>query len=240
MGLMKVSKLLIVMVLPVLVFAGTGPRASFDKDGHDYGRVMYGETVTEEFILTNTGDETLVIEKIKSSCDCTRAVKGSSEIPPNGNTKIVAAFDTTGLKPGRTKREIIVQTNDPQTPLTKLTLLAEVVRELTVDPPSLALRLPEEAAGATFSLKIKNLADKPCTVKGLQVPEGEIEAGMQPQVLVVEPHATEELNITVKLPNEPDRNYYMGRMVLLTDHARESAIDVRFLIHREKEKQKAK
>lgn len=235
MRVTKIMNLIILLSIPGFIFAGTGPRAKVDKDSHDYGRIMYGETVTEEFVITNTGDETLVIEKIKSSCDCTRALKGSSEVPPNGKTKIVAAFDTTGLKPGRTKREIIVHTNDPQNPAIKLTLLADVVREIIVDPPTLALRLPEEAAGALFSLKVTNLSDKPCSIKGLQVPEGEVEASMSPQQSVIEPRRTQELAITVRLPHDPQRNYYLGRMVLLTDHARESEIDVRFLIHRQKE-----
>ncbi|MEJ2717374.1 MAG: DUF1573 domain-containing protein [Deltaproteobacteria bacterium] len=85
----KAGLLVVLLILPLMVYAATGPRISFDKETHDYGDVQYGDTVTEEFDFTNTGDKTLVIDKLRATCGCTKAIKGSSEVPPGGKSSIV-------------------------------------------------------------------------------------------------------------------------------------------------------
>jgi hypothetical protein len=107
--------LAILLTVPPLVGAGTGPIIDFDDEGHDYGRVMYGDKVTHEFTLTNTGDETLTIEKLESTCGCTKAVKGASEVPPHEKTHILASFDTSGLKAGKNRRRFL-SSNDLRDP----------------------------------------------------------------------------------------------------------------------------
>ncbi len=230
---MRIGRLIALVALlnlSVFAVAGTGPRISFDKDSHDYGRVLSGDTVTEEFTFTNTGDETLIIEKLRSSCGCTKAVKGSREVPPQGTSKIVAAFDTTGLRPGRKIKKIYVHTNDPTKPVVELKLLADVVREIHVEPSSIAKELPAFTETITFPMKIENSSKKPCTVKGVKVPKDGLRVLLKPGNIVVKPDATVPFELELKLQKEPGRHYYMGKILLVLDHPKEPEIEIRYFI----------
>ncbi|MDQ7781348.1 MAG: DUF1573 domain-containing protein [Desulfomonilaceae bacterium] len=218
------------IILSVSGFAVAGPKISFEKESHDYGRVLSGETVTEEFTLTNIGDETLIVEKLRSSCGCTKAVKGSREVPPNGKTKIVAAFDTTGFSPGRKIQTVYVHTNDPNTPVAKLKLLADIVREITVEPSSIAKQLPAFVDTVTIPMKIGNSSKKPCTVKGVKFPKDGLSARLKPASIVVDPDSTVPFELEMNLTKEPGRHYYMGKLLLVIDHPREPEIEIRYLI----------
>ncbi|HMK36861.1 MAG TPA: DUF1573 domain-containing protein [Desulfomonilaceae bacterium] len=229
---MRILRMVLFLILTVTVpsVAAHGPNISFDKEEHDYGKVSYGDTVTDEFVLTNTGDQTLVIDKLESSCGCTKAVKGSSEVPPNGHTKIVAEFDTTGLKAGKKQKTVSVYSNDPQRPVVKLTLLADVVRDVNVEPPTLATTLGQYSETVSFPLKITNSSDKPVTVQKLMNLPGTAPGVLQPGRIVVAPHSTVPFHIVVGLKEEPGRLYWVGRYHLLTDHPREKEIDIRYLV----------
>lgn len=222
--------MMVIVMLPVLALAGKGPRITFDKTNHDYGKVLYGETVTEEFTFTNSGDEPLIIEKLSSSCGCTKAVKGSREVPPKGKSKIVAAFDTTGFRPGRKVQTVTVHSNDPNTPEVTLTLSADVVREINVEPPSLAKQLPTFVSTISFPMHIGNSSDKTCTVKGFRPQPDGVQTFLKPSEISVEPGGKTPFSLVFRLKKEPGRHYYMGKVVLLTDHPKEKEAEIRYLI----------
>jgi hypothetical protein len=230
MPVLKTLILGLLLLVPGAAYAGSGPRITFDKNDHDYGKVRYGQTVTEEFTFTNTGDEKLVIEQLRSSCGCTKAVQGSSEIPAGGKSKIVASFDTTDLKPGMKQKMIYVHSNDPEKPVVKLVLIADVVKEVNISPPSLAKKLAGFAETVTFPVKISNTSDVEVAVKGLQVNAADVTAELEPHRVQVKPHGNGTFDVVLKLEKDPARHFYMGRLMVLTDHPKEKQIELGYLI----------
>jgi hypothetical protein len=230
---MRIAKPIIIMavaVLPCLALAGQGPRITFDKYSHDYGKVLYGETVTEEFSLTNTGDETLIIEKLRSTCGCTKAVHGSQEIPPMGRSKIVAAFDTTGLRQGKKSQSVFVHSNDPNNPVVKLTIEAEVIREIIVEPPTVARQLVTFVDSVSFPMQITNSSGKDCAVTGIkEQPEG-VQVYLNPARIIVGPGQKVPFTLVLKPAKEPDRHLYLGTLLLTMDHAKEKEAEIRYLL----------
>jgi hypothetical protein len=223
---------LIMLSGPAVIAAGGS--ISFDKESHDYGRVLYGNSVKHQFVISNTGTQTLTIEKLHATCGCTRTMKGSSEIPPGGKTTLEAEFDTNGLRPGRKEKSIYVHSNDPIRPVVRLTLLADVVRDMSVEPPSLARHLTKFEDTISFPMKLHNSADKPYSVTGIKSPSGSLPGALQPSMVRADPGATVPFTLTLNLTRDIDRYYYMGSIVLETDHPRESEIEVRYLIKVEK------
>jgi hypothetical protein len=43
----------------------------FDKESHNFGKVVLGTPVSVNFKFTNTGDQPLIISGVESSCGCT-------------------------------------------------------------------------------------------------------------------------------------------------------------------------
>lgn len=226
----KTGPLMVLLILPLMVCAATGPKISFDKESHDYGDVQYGDTVTEEFGLTNTGDKTLVIEKLRATCGCTKAVKGSREVPPGGKSSIAAEFDTNGLSPGTKKQTIMVHSNDPERPIVKLTLLARVVRHVTVTPAVLAKKLPTFTNTLTFPLKISNSSEKPVTIERIESKGSGVTAALKPKKIVVEPGGKVPFHVVMTLDKEPGRYLYPGRLLIHADHDREKQISINYFV----------
>ncbi len=225
-------------LLLILLYAGLGtaggPKIAFDNEAYDFGRVLYGETVKHEFVVTNAGDQVLRIEKLQATCGCTRTIKGKAEVPPKGKTVIEAEFDTTGLRPGRKEKSIYVHSNDPVRPVVKLTLLADLVRDINVAPPSLARQLSKLEKKIAFQMKLENSSDRTYCITGIKSPPGSVAASLEPEVVRAEPGSTTLFKLVLNLDAEQDRFYYMGRLFLETDHPREHEIELPYLIKVEK------
>lgn len=213
---------------------GGGPKIAFDNEAYDFGKVLYGDTMKHEFVVTNAGDQVLRIEKLHATCGCTRTIKGDVEIPPGGKTSIEAEFDTTGLRPGRKEKSIYVHSNDPVRPIVKLSLLADLVRDINVAPPSLARQLSKLEEKVVFQMKLENSSDKPYSIIGIKSPPGSVSASLEPQPVHAASGATAAFKLVLNLGDEQDRFYYMGRLLLETDHPREPEIEIRYLIKIEK------
>lgn len=228
MRIVNVATLLTLLALPL--WSAAAPKISLDKKSHDYGPVRYGETVTQEFTVTNTGDQTLVIQQLRSSCGCTKAIKGSNSISPGAETKVVASFNTRGLSPGRKRQSIFVDSNDPERPSVRLTLLAEVVKELDVDNFSLVKSLPAHVETVSFPVKVSNSSDKAYTVKGIRSDSQSVHASLNPRELLVQPKSSEMITIELRLEKDSQRHYYAGGLALETDHPLEKEIDMRYFV----------
>ncbi len=235
-GLIKNVIAVTFLLTTSLAMAGDGPSIEFDKLRHDYGSIRYGETVTAEFPFVNNGNQTLIIKNLHSTCGCAKAVEGSREIPPKGSSKIMASFETDGLKAGRKEKSIMVSTNDPVNPVVKLTLVADVIRELAIDPLTLGKKVSVNAETVSFPIKIANSSDKTYHVTGLKTLAGELSAIMNPAMLEIGPHREASLEVVVKLDPEPDRAFYAGKIDLVTDHPQESDTELKYLIQVEKKK----
>jgi hypothetical protein len=219
----------VVILVGGSVSAIAKPVVSFDKETHDYGRVLYGDVVKEEFTLTNLGNENLVIEKLESSCGCTKAVHGNSVVPPKGHTKIVASFDTDGLRPGKKQKTVTVFTNDGEKPETKLTLTADVARELYAEPMNLALSLDEYKENVAFALKVTNESDRPLKLESITC-ECATPPVMDPSEATIQPHTSLPLELKLQLKKDPGREFYNGKFLIRTTHPREKVIEIRYLI----------
>ncbi len=95
------------------------PRAVFKETSHDFGKVKQGDVVTHEFVFTNEGGSTLVVEKVETTCGCTAALVSEKKIAPGKEGRIKTTFDTRGYS-GRLSRYIYLVSNDGEDPRREL------------------------------------------------------------------------------------------------------------------------
>ena len=86
-----------------------GPAIEVNKDIHDYGMVEYAGNGTCEFVITNTGDEPLVIQSAKASCGCTVPSFPKEPIAPGASATITVKYDTK--RPGSINKSIKITSN---------------------------------------------------------------------------------------------------------------------------------
>jgi cytochrome c553 len=81
--------------------------------------------VKHAFQVQNKGGSALIIKEAKPTCDCTTVKLDKTQVPGGKSTDLVVIVDTT-MKMGEIKKEILISTNDPLHPQSKVTVIAQV------------------------------------------------------------------------------------------------------------------
>lgn len=101
--------------------SGAGlPVIEFEKDIHDFGKLIAGEKAVVNFKFTNTGDEDLVISQVKSSCGCTVPRYPREAIKPGEGGSIKVTFDSSGRKGMQNKAITIVSNCQPNSTVIRI------------------------------------------------------------------------------------------------------------------------
>lgn len=103
--------LIAVFVFSCVFYSNAQADIQFKESGHDFGTIKAGtDTLWYNFSFTNTGNEPLQIQDVKTSCDCTLAQWPKTPIMP-GKTAIVRGGFKIENKSGVFEKNIIVITN---------------------------------------------------------------------------------------------------------------------------------
>ncbi|MDO4225338.1 MAG: DUF1573 domain-containing protein [Bergeyella zoohelcum] len=104
------------LVLGALIFSGiffaSAQSISFDNNTIDYGTIKNGADGQRFFIVKNTGNKPLIINKVQASCGCTTPEWDKAPILPGKTTKIKVGYNTK--LNGDFKKMIEVYSNDPE------------------------------------------------------------------------------------------------------------------------------
>lgn len=148
----------------VLLVAGPGlasgqPKIKFKETAWDFGKVKQGEVLSHEFVFTNEGDATLVIQRVSTSCGCTAALVSADRIPPGKEGRIGIKFDTRGYG-GPVKKLVYVDSNDPDGQHRTIEVGADIeippAPRIDLDPYNVDVGLVVEGEDIKADLKIMN------------------------------------------------------------------------------------
>lgn len=148
-----------------------GPVARFTpiESRHDFGTILADKAVQHTFRFKNTGEAPLTITSATGSCHCTVPALSKLTYAPGEEGEIPVTFDPRGRAAGQVSQRITVVSNDPASPTTVLTIDANLVPVVNVEPRLIAFnqipkgesrrvdivftgRIPEFAiTGATFN-----------------------------------------------------------------------------------------
>ena len=83
------------------VLSNQGAMIVIDKDVHDYGTFMQGDTAAAvcEFEIKNTGNEPLILSKCRPSCGCTIPACPEKPIAPGQSVTITVKYDSNRVGP---------------------------------------------------------------------------------------------------------------------------------------------
>ncbi|HAJ33631.1 MAG TPA: hypothetical protein DCK79_09745 [Candidatus Atribacteria bacterium] len=101
------------------------PTISLSEEEWDFGKIKEDERPVHIFTIKNTGREELIISRVRSSCGCAATMLSSDNIQPGKSAELKVTFNPTGYN-GLVKKNIYIESNDPQLPKTKVTITTEV------------------------------------------------------------------------------------------------------------------
>lgn len=177
--------------------AWAAPAVSVSQPDYDFGTIYQGEKIRHSFIFANSGKETLVVEKVSSSCGCTAALASAKALAPGGSGEIQATFDSTRFR-GAVSKTVYLYTNDPARPVVQLQLKGKIQEELVISPQQVDFGAvtPKRTVKSTVSLI--NQGRQEIRLDGLETTTPELAARLGAEVVPPGGKVTVELTLTPK------------------------------------------
>lgn len=112
-----------------------GKKASlvFSEKHHDFGKIVDVDEQTAVFKFTNTGDKVVKILDKKATCGCTVPDLAKTEFQPGESGEIAVSYNARG-KHGKQNQTVTLTTDDPGEPRVQLTISAEVMPLVSIEP----------------------------------------------------------------------------------------------------------
>lgn len=116
-----------------LAHAAGGPHAAFARTAVDLGPVRAAESAHLSFPLRNTGSAPLEILGVDGDCGCIRPMF-PKHVPPGGSAAIDGVFEAEPMWGGKMEKTLRVRTNDGSHGEIRLTVTADVVPFVRMEP----------------------------------------------------------------------------------------------------------
>jgi len=128
------------------------PHIEVDPPEWDFGEIWYGEAAQGELTLKNTGQGTLEITRVKTSCGCTHAKLEKDELAPGEAVPLRLTYKKE--RAGNVSQTVRVFSNDPAQP-TKLVRVKGRVKPVFegLGPISFGKLAPNDRLTKTLELK---------------------------------------------------------------------------------------
>ena len=136
-----------------------GPDIRFDEPNHDFGKIEQTDKIEHVFKFRNIGLEKLVITEVKTFCGCTASVLSDTTILPDEEGELKVTIDTKGEK-GSQGQVVYVYSNDPLTPLVKLSLEAVIETDLSVSQKSINFGSLKKNVAAKRRIYLSKIGDE--------------------------------------------------------------------------------
>ena len=83
------------------------PKPKLDSTSFNFGRIPMNTIITHTYRLTNTGGDSVIIEKLRTHCGCTKAPLTDSIAGPGETVPIELRFNARGYRGQTTKSATI-------------------------------------------------------------------------------------------------------------------------------------
>lgn len=150
--------------------AGAGPRIDVRPDRINFGTMKPGERKRRVVRLRNAGDATLRIDQVRPSCaECIVDPIDVRSLAPGAGVDLPITFEAANV-PGRQTAFVMLETNDPNTPLKRITITADVLPK--GDAPRLELDRARLDAGVVLAgepvtrrIEMRNTGQAPLLIR---------------------------------------------------------------------------
>jgi hypothetical protein len=197
------------------------PEIKFEQMIYDFGEVGPSEKIKGEFKFTNIGEGLLEITKVGKCCGVV-ATLDRMEYKPGESGALKVEWNS-GPQESTMTRKLVINSNDPNTPVANLTIKAKVLLQIDWEPKRLKLFLDEDNAGCS-EITISSIDNQPFSITGFKSTADSITADYDPSVkatkYVLEP----------KVDSEKLQKSLKGRINISLDHPKGNAVVVLYSV----------
>jgi uncharacterized protein YaiE (UPF0345 family) len=166
--------------------SGRQPQITFEKDTCDLGEVGVGAKLTGQFKFTNTGTAPLRITLVQGCCGVTtKGVEVGQEYAPGQSGALEFEYHALTMPNPAVVRVLYLQTNDPASKISTLTIKAAIVRRVDYKPEVLKLVLRRENGGCP-DITLTSLDHRPFSITGFEATGNSITAAFDPNAKATE------------------------------------------------------
>ena len=104
------------------------PAIRVSESFFDFGEVNSDIVLRRTFVIANTGQSALIIQRAYTTCGCTMADFTATEIPPGKVVLMILQFDPGfhEMRGTTVRRGVLIETNDPNHPIQEIWVQASV------------------------------------------------------------------------------------------------------------------
>jgi hypothetical protein len=198
---MTLTALLMIVTLTAPAGAIAAPVISFDQPTYDFGSISQGKKVDHVFVIRNRGNAPLAIKSVRPSCGCTAVATFSSVIAPGAKGEIKTSFNSANYA-GAVQKTVTVESSDPKSPSSVLTLRGTVVEEIQLAPRQLNLGQVRIETTTKASVTVTNRGRKPLRLTAVKSTLPQVAATVEKKLLHPGESGTLLLSVT---PRKGDR-----------------------------------
>lgn len=146
------------------------------------GRVYEGRAIRREFLLRNSGKDTLLIDSVRTSCGCTFAEPSTRRLGPGGEARLAVTFDTKDIT-GKFTRQIFIGSNDPVSPRTVLSCDMTILPVIRVEPRYISFGRLELGVVERRTIRLRNALRVPVRILKCTSPDSQISLSLSRHLL---------------------------------------------------------
>ena len=131
-----------ILILSVFAVSAHG-QLVFDQPEQSFKVKAEQESIVAKYRFTNSGNEAVKIENVKTSCGCTAAGLKKTDYAPSESGEIEAKF-TFGGRVGRQEKAILVSTSQAKENPIILRLVVDIEDQIHIQPEMVLWRVGEQ------------------------------------------------------------------------------------------------
>ncbi|HAJ32093.1 MAG TPA: hypothetical protein DCK79_01780 [Candidatus Atribacteria bacterium] len=134
--------------------SGRPPQITISEEEWDFGKIIPDVKPSHKFIITNKGNEDLIIERVRASCGCVQTSISNNRILPGKSAELKATFNTVGYE-GKLEKIIYINSNDPKEPEKKIKVKVDIEHQFK---PKISILSTEWNMGLVSQGDVLNLS----------------------------------------------------------------------------------
>ncbi|MFI5253528.1 MAG: DUF1573 domain-containing protein [Bacteroidota bacterium] len=186
--------------------------------------VVPEDTIVHKIItVRNTGDDTLLVQHVRTSCGCTVAKPASDRVPPHDSMEIPVSFNTKNFD-GPVKKEVYFETNDSSSLKMDIVLNAIIKAIIETRPHYITFNETNLNSKVIRFDTLRNNTNVPIRIDSIITHDSQVTASVENKILEPQ-HSTllKAILTPVKLGN------VVQRLEIKTDYPQKPSVEITYV-----------